>query len=216
LDDMLEKGIVRPSNSPWGAPAILVAKKDGTKRMCIDYRELNKATIKNKYPLPRIDDLLDQLKGASVFSQLDLRTGYHQMSVEEKSIPLTAFRTRYGLYEFRVMPFGLTNAPAFFMDLMNRVFRAYLDRFVVVFIDDILVYSRSEEEHAEHLKVVLETLREHKLFAKLSKCHFWVREVKFLGHVITSKGIAVDPEKVDAVQQWKKPTSVTEIRSFLA
>jgi hypothetical protein len=183
--------------------------------MCVDYRELNKRTIKNKYPLPRIDDLLDQLKGATVYSQFDLRTGYHQMRVEEKSIPVTAFRTRYGLYEFPVMPFGLTNAPAYFMDQMNRTFRPYLDQFVIVFIDDILVYSKTEEEHAVHLKTVLEILREQKLYAKFSKCRFWEKEVKFLGHIISKEGIAVDPEKVRAVREWKQPTTVTEVRSFL-
>jgi hypothetical protein len=183
--------------------------------MCIDYRELNKRTIKNKYPLPRIDDLLDQLRGAGVFSQFDLRTGFHQMGVEEKSIPLTAFRTRYGLYEFPVMPFGLANAPAYFMDMMNRIFRPCLDQFVIVFIDDILVYSKNEEEHERHLDTVLKALREHKLYAKFSKCKFWEKKVHFLGHVITKEGIAVDPEKVRAVQEWKQPEDVTEIRSFL-
>lgn len=206
---------IRPSTSPWGAPAIFVAKKDGSQRMCIDYRELNRVTIKNKYPMPRIDDLFDQLRGARVFSQFDLRTGYHQMRVAEDSIPLTAFRTRYGLYEFPVMPFGLTNAPAYFMDLMNRIFQPYIDQFVVIFIDDILVYSQTTEEHEHHLRKVLEILREQQLFAKFSKCHFWQKEVRFLGHVVSAGGIAVDPDKVVAVKEWKQPTSVTEIRSFL-
>ena len=206
---------IRPSTSPWGAPAIFVSKSDGSLRMCIDYRDLNKITIKNKYPLPRIDDLFDQLKGASVFSQFDLRTGYHQMRVEDSSIPITAFRTRYGLFEFEVMPFGLSNAPAFFMDLMNRIFRPYLDKFVIVFIDDILVYSRSMEEHREHLRIVLQLLRDHQLYAKFSKCHFWESEVRFLGHVVTSEGISVDPAKVVAVREWKQPTNATEVRSFL-
>lgn len=207
--------LIRPSTSPWGAPAIFVSKKDGSRRMCIDYRELNRVTIKNRYPMPRIDDLLDQLKGACVFSQLDLQSGYHQMRVEEPSIPLTAFRTRYGLYEFPVMPFGLTNAPAFFMDLMNRLFQPFLDQFVIIFIDDILVYSRSIEEHRHHLRKVLEVLREQKLYAKFSKCHFWKKEVRFLGHVVSEDGISVDPDKVVAVREWKQPTTVTEIRSFL-
>jgi hypothetical protein len=172
LQELLEMGFIRPSVSPWGAPVLFVKKKDGSMRLCIDYRQLNKITIKNKYPLPRIDDLFDQLRGACYFSKIDLRSGYHQLKVKESDIPKTAFRTRYGHYEFVVMPFGLTNAPAAFMDLMNRIFHPYLDKFVVVFIDDILVYSRTKEEHDEHLRIVLQTLREKKLYAKLSKCEF--------------------------------------------
>ncbi|KAK5832835.1 hypothetical protein PVK06_016638 [Gossypium arboreum] len=160
LQELLDKGFIRPSTSPWGAPVLFVKKKDGSLRLCIDYRQLNKVTIKNKYPLPRIDDLFDQLKGAAVFSKIDLRSGYYQLKVKECDVPKTAFRTRYGHYEFLVMPFGLTNAPAAFMDLMNRIFQSYLDRFVVVFIDDILVYSKTESEHAQHLRIVLQTLRE--------------------------------------------------------
>ncbi|CAJ2638292.1 unnamed protein product [Trifolium pratense] len=176
---------------------------------------LNKVTIKNKYPLPRIDDLMDQLVGASVFSKIDLRSGYHQIRVKTEDIPKTAFRTRYGHYEYSVMPFGVTNAPGVFMEYMNRIFHSFLDKFVVVFIDDILVYSKSEEEHKEHLRIVLQVLKEKKLYAKLSKCEFWLKEVSFLGHVISSGGIAVDPAKVDAVLQWGTPESVSEIRSFL-
>ena len=164
-------------------------KKDGTLRLCIDYRQLYRATIKNKYPLPRIDDLFDQLKDATVFSKIDLRSGYHQLKIKESDIHKTAFRTRYGHYEFVVMPFGLTNAPAAFMDLMNRVFHPYLDKFVIVFIDDILVYSKNEEEHAKHLRVALQTLREKELYAKFSKCEFWLKEVGFLGDLISEKGI---------------------------
>ncbi|KAD2805327.1 hypothetical protein E3N88_38704 [Mikania micrantha] len=215
LQDLLNKGFIRPSISPWGAPVLFVKKKDGSMRMCIDYRELNKLTVKNKYPLPRIDDLFDQLQGASWFSKIDLRSGYHQLKVREEDIPKTAFRTRYGHYEFLVMSFGLTNAPAAFMDLMNRVCQPMLDRSVIVFIDDILIYSKSEGDHACHLKEVLETLCKEKLFAKFSKCAFWLREVQFLGHVISTDGIMVDPTKVEAVMKWSPPKTPTEIRSFL-
>ena len=190
-------------------------KKDGTLRLCIDYRELNKVTIKNKYPLPRIDDLFDQLQGASVFSKIDLRSGYHQLKVKEEDILKTAFRTRYGHYEFLVMPFGLTNAPAAFMDLMNRVFKEYLDKFVIVFIDDILIYSRSKEDHVEHLRTVLKILKQKKLYAKFKKCEFWLDKIAFLGHIVSSEGILVDPSKVEAVENWPRPKSVSEVRSFL-
>jgi hypothetical protein len=215
LQELLDKGFIRPSSSPWGAPVLFVKKKDGTLRMCIDYRELNKVTIKNKYPLPRIDDLLDQLQGASVFSKIDLRSGYHQVRVKEGDIPKTAFRTRYGHYEFLVMSFGLTNAPAVFMNTMNRVFHDYLDQFIVVFIDDILIYSKNQEDHGVHLRKALERLRREQLFAKLEKCEFWLDSVSFLGHVISGEGVSVDPEKVKAVVDWTRPTSVHEVRSFL-
>jgi hypothetical protein len=173
-----------------------VEKKAGPRRMCINYRALNEVTIKNKYPLPRIEDLFDQLRGASVFSKTDLRPGYHQLGIRPSDISKTIFITKYGLYEFTVMSFGLTNAPAFFMNLMNNVFMDYLDKFVVVFIDDILIYSQSEEEHVDHLKMVLQRLREHQLYAKLSKCEFWINEVRFLGHIINKDGLVVDPKKV--------------------
>ena len=215
LQELLDKGFIRPSVSPWGAPVLFVKKKDGTLRMCIDYRQINKVTVKNKYPLPRIEDLFDQLKGAGVFSKIDLRSGYYQLRVKGGDVPKTAFRTRYGHYEFLVMPFGLTNAPAAFMDLMNRVFRPYVDQFVVVFIDDILVYSKDAQEHEQHLRIVLETLREKKLYAKLSKCDFWLKEVSFLGHIVSAEGIRVDPAKIEAVVNWKSPQNVTEVRSFL-
>ncbi|GJU73112.1 putative nucleotidyltransferase, ribonuclease H [Tanacetum coccineum] len=215
LKELQDKGFIRPSSSPWGAPVLFVKKKDGSFRMCIDYRELNKLTVKNRYPLPRIDDLFDQLQGSQFFSKIDLRSGYHQLRVHEDDIPKTAFRTRYGHFEFTVMPFGLTNAPAIFMDLMNRVCRPYLDKFVIVFIDDILIYSKTQEEHVEHLRLVLELLKKEKLYAKFSKCEFWLREVQFLGHVINGNGIHVDPSKIEAVKNWKAPRTPTEVRSFL-
>jgi hypothetical protein len=215
LAELLDKGFIRPSASPWGAPVLFVKKKDGSLRLCIDYRQLNQVTIKNKYPLPRIDDLFDQLQGAAVFSKIDLRSGYYQLRVRPEDVPRTAFRTRYGHFEFLVMPFGLTNAPAAFMDLMNRVFQPYLDRFVIVFIDDILVYSRSEAEHVEHLRIVLQILRDRELYAKLDKCEFWLSQIHFLGHVVSKDGVAVDPSKVEAVLRWERPKNATEIRSFL-
>jgi len=184
IEDLMEKQFIRPSTSPWGAPVLLVKKKDGSSRLCVDYRQLNKVTIKNKYPLPRIDDLMDQLHGSSVFSKIDLRSGYHQILVKADDVQKTAFRSRYGHYEYVVMPFGVTHAPAVFMDYVNRIFRPFLDKFVVVFIDDILIYSRTQEEHAEHLRLVLGVLREKQLYAKLSKCEFWLDEVQFLGHAI--------------------------------
>jgi hypothetical protein len=215
IDELSEKGYIRPSTSPWAAPVLFVEKKDGTKRMCIDYRALNEVTIKNKYPLPRIEDMFDQLRGASVFSKIDLRSGYHQLRIRSSDIPKTAFITKYGLYEFTVMSFGLTNAPAFFMNLMNSVFMDYLDKFVVVFIDDILIYSRSEEEHADHLRMVLLRLQEHQLYAKLSKCEFWISEVLFLGHIINKEGLVVDPKKVTYILNWKALTDARGIKSFV-
>ncbi|GJW30642.1 reverse transcriptase domain-containing protein, partial [Tanacetum coccineum] len=186
LKELQDKGFIRPSSSPWGAPVLFVKKKDGSFRMCIDYRELNKLTFKNRYPLPRFDDLFDQPQGSQFFLKIDLRSGYHQLRVHEDDIPKNAFRTRYRHFEFTVMPFGLTNAPAVFMDLMNRVCRPYLHKFVIVFIDDILIYSKTQEEHVEHLR-----------------------------HVINSKGIHVDPSKIEAVKNWKSPRTLTEVRSFL-
>ncbi|GJY35735.1 putative nucleotidyltransferase, ribonuclease H [Tanacetum coccineum] len=207
LKELSDKGFIRPSSSPWGAPVLFVKKKDGSFQMCIDYRELNKLTVKNRYPLPRIDDLFDQLQGSSIYSKIDLRSGYHQLRVREEDIPKTAFRTRYGHYEFQVMPFGLTNAPAVFMDLMNRVCKPYLDKFVIVFIDDILIYSKSKQEHAEHLKLILELLKKEQLYAKLSKCEFWIPKVQFLSHVIDSQGIHVDPAKIESVKDWASPNA---------
>ncbi|KAA0033475.1 pol protein [Cucumis melo var. makuwa] len=215
LQELLNKGFIRPSVSPWGVPVLFVKKKDGSMRLCIDYRELNKVTVKNRYPLPRIDDLFDQLQGATVFSKIDLRSGYHQLRIKDGDVPKIAFRSRYGHYEFIVMSFGLTNAPAVFMDLMNIVFREFLDTFVIVFIDDILIYSKTEAEHEEHLRIVLQTLRDNKLYAKFSKCEFWLKQVSFLDHVVSKAGVSVDPAKIEAVTGWTRPSTVSEVRSFL-
>jgi hypothetical protein len=194
---------------------LFVEKKDGTQWMCIDYRSLNEVAIKNKYPLPRIEDLFDQMKGAGVFSKIDLRSRYHQLRIRESYIPKTAFHTQYGLYEYTVMSFGLTNAPAYFMYLMNKVFMEYLDKFIVVFIDDILIFFKMEEEHEKHKRLALEKLRSNQLYAKFSKCEFWLTEVAFLGHVISTGGVSVDLGKVRDVLNWMPPTSVSDIRSFL-
>jgi len=215
IEELMEKQFIRPNTWPWRALVLLVKKKDGSSRLCVDYKQLNKTTIKNKYPLPRIDDFMDQLHGSSLFSKIDLRSGYHQILVKAEDVQKTAFRTRYGHYEYVVMPFGVTNAPAMFMDYMNRIFWPFLDKFVVVFIDDILIYSKTREEHAEHLRLVLSVLREKQLYAKLSKCEFWMDEVQFLGHVISTQGIVVDPAKVEAVVKWESPKSAIEIRSFV-
>nr|GEW02454.1 hypothetical protein [Tanacetum cinerariifolium] len=195
LKELSKKGFIRPSSSPWGASVLFVKKKDGSFRMCIDYRELNKLTVKNRYLLTRIDDLFDQLQGSSVYSKIDLR---------------------YGHFEFQVMPFGLTNAPAVFMDLMNQVCKPYLDKFVIMFIDDILIYSKNKEDHEEHLKTILELLKNEKLYAKFSKCDFWLESVHFLGHVIDNDGVHVDPAKVEAIQNWSAPTTQMEVRQFLS
>ncbi|GJV03589.1 putative reverse transcriptase domain-containing protein [Tanacetum coccineum] len=215
LQELSDKGFIRPSSSPWGAPVLFVKKKDRSFRMCIDYRELNKLTVKNRYPLPRIDDFFDQLQGSSVYSKIDLRSGYHQLRVREEDILKMAFMTRYGHYEFQVMPFGLTNAPAVFMDLMNRVCKPYLDKFVIVFIDDILIYSKNKKEHEEHLKAILELLKKEELYAKFSKCEFWIPTVQFLGHVIDCQGIHVDPVKIKSIKDWVSPKTPMEIRQFL-
>jgi hypothetical protein len=215
LQELLDKGFNRPSTSPWRCPALFVKKKDKSLRLCIDYHLLNVVTIKNKYSLPCIDVLFDQLVGAKVFYEIDLRSGYHQIKIRASDIPKTAFSTRYGMYEYLVLSFGLTNAPAYFMYLMNSIFMPVLNKFVVVFIDDILVYSKNEVEHAKHLHTILQRLREHRLYAKLSKCDFWLKEIKFLGHTISQEGISVDPDKVHQVMNWKPPTTIHQIQSFL-
>jgi hypothetical protein len=184
-------------------------------RLCIDFRKLKKVTIKNKYHLPRIDDLFDQLKDARIFSKIDLRSGYHQVRIKYEDIKKTTFKTNYGHYEFTVVPFGLSNAPVVFMCLMNGVFREYLDEFVIIFLDDILVYYKTEEEHKKHLRMVLQVLREHQLFVKLSKCSFYQSRIHYLGHIISEEGITVDPENIEVIKGWKIPKNVIEVRSFM-
>ncbi|GJV65889.1 putative nucleotidyltransferase, ribonuclease H, partial [Tanacetum coccineum] len=215
LQELQDKGFIRPSHSPWEAPVLFVKKKDGSFRMCIDYHELNKLTIKNRYPLPRINDLFDQFQEECYFSKIDLRFDYHQLRVHDDDISKTAFKTRYGHFKFTVMPFGLTNAPAVFMDLMNRVCKPYLDKFVIVFIDDVFIYSKMKEDHENHLRLMLDLLRKEKPYAKFSKCEFWLQEVHFLGHVVNHDGIHVDPSKIKAVKSWKALTTPSEVRSFL-
>ncbi|GKC42744.1 putative reverse transcriptase domain-containing protein [Tanacetum coccineum] len=198
-----------------GSPVLVWQEERLDHSGCAVIREINKLTVKNRYPLPRIDDLFDQLQGSSVYSKIDLRSGYHQLRVWEGDIPKMAFRTRYDHYEFQVMPFGLTNAPAVFMDLMNCVCKPYLDKFLIVFIDDILIYSNNKKEHEEHLTTILELLKKEELYAKFSKCKFWIPKVQFLGHVINSEGIHVDPTKIESIKDWVSPKSPTEIRQFL-
>jgi hypothetical protein len=214
LQGLLDKGYIHPSISLWGC-SVLFVEKDKEMRLCVDYRPLNAVTIKNKYPLPRIDVLFDQLAGAQVFSKIDLRFGYHQIKIHAEDIPKTTFTTRYGLFKYLVKSFGLTIAPAHFMCLTNSVFMPELDKFVIVFIEDILIYLRSMEEHEEHLQIVLQQLRDHQLYAKFSKCEFWIKEVPFLGHVVSPEGITVDPSKVKEVLEWKQPTKVSEVQNFL-
>ena len=197
----MSKGYIRPSKSPWGAPVLFTKKKDGSLRLCVDYRGLNKLTIKNKFPLPRVDDIFDHLCGSKIFSKIDLRSGYHQIRIKESDIAKTGFRSRLGHYEYVVLPFGLTNAPATFMTLMNSLFRDYLGKLVLLLMNDILIYSKNKVEHKKHLKQVFEILREHKLYAKLSKRVFFILRVEFLGHVISDVGVSVDPKNVTAVAE---------------
>ena len=215
LEELVKSGFIRPSKSPFGAPILFVKKKDSTMRMCVDYRALNEITIKNKYPLPRVDELFDRLQGAQYFSKIDLRSGYHQIRIDDQDIPKTAFRTRYGHFEFLVLPFGLTNAPATFMHLMHETFRSHLDDYVIVFLDDILIYSKSLDDHERHVREVLEILRKQKLYAKESKCELFKEEVEFLGHIVGRSGIRMMEDKVKAVREWPTPTKATDVRSFL-
>ncbi|XP_059663382.1 uncharacterized protein LOC132309045 [Cornus florida] len=215
LKELVDAGYIRPSKAPYGAPVLFQRKKDGSLHMCIDYRALNKVTIKNKYPIPLIADLFDQLGGACYFTKLDLRSGYYQVRIADGDEPKTTCVTRYGSYEFLVMPFGLTNAPATFCTLMNKLFHPYLDRFVVVYLDDIVVYSATLEEHVQHLRAVFQVLRENDLYVKMEKCSFAQEKVLFLGHKIWNGKLMMDEAKVRAIQEWEPPTKVTELRSFL-
>ncbi|CAI7760631.1 unnamed protein product [Closterium sp. NIES-53] len=215
IEYLLDKGLIRPSTSPYGAPMLFTPKPDGSLRMCIDYRALNMQTIKNKYPIPRIDDLIGQLRGATVFSKLDLRSRYWQIRMADNSIHKTAFRTRYGSYEYLVMPFGLTNAPATFQAEMNHILRPLLDECVVVYLDDILIYSRDMKQHIGHIRRVFEILRREKFYVKLSKSEFALKKVKFLGHMVSAQGVHVDPKKIEAVRTWKTPENVKELQQFL-
>ena len=214
ITHLLDKGLIRPSSSPFGAPVLLVQKKDKSFRMCIDYRALNKVTVKNRYPIPRVDDLLDKLKGASVFSKIDLKSGYHQIRMHPNDIFKTAFRTQSGHYEFVVLPFGLTNAPATFSRMMNQIFLNHQD-FVIVFFDDILIFSRSHEQHKQHLHTIFELLREHDLYANPDKSQFFQTQIEYLGHIVSSDGIRPDPRKIETIQKWPTPKNVHEVRSFL-
>ena len=217
LNQMLDNGWIRPSTSPFGAPVLMVKKKDGTNRACIDYRQLNSLTKKNVYPIPRIDEMLDNLQGAKIFTSMDLYKGYHQcrLNSTDGSIERSAFKTRWGLFEYLVLPFGLCNAPATFMAMMNDVLRPYLDKFVLCFLDDILIYSKSRAEHLHHLQMVLSTLLQYHLHLQLKKCSFGKDSVLFLGHIVSQAGISVDPAKIEAVQKWPTPTNLKEIRAFL-
>lgn len=214
LTGLLAQGFIRPSVSPYGAPVLFVKKKDGSMRMCVDYRALNKITVKNRYPLPRIDDLLDRLCGAKVFSKIDLASGYHQVRIAPEDVHKTAFRTRYGHYEFTVLPFGLCNAPATFQRLMNDTLFDYVDKFVIVYLDDICIYSPDSATHLEHLRLVLDKLREAKLVGKLKKCEFGIPRMEFLGHIVSGDGIEMQQDKVKAIKDWPVPTSVTEVLQF--
>jgi hypothetical protein len=215
IKHLLETKLIRPSHSPYVSLVLLVKKIDISWRLCIDFRKLNAQTIKNKFPVPVIEDLLDELHGAKILSKHDLRSGYHQIRMHEDDIHKTAFKTYFGHFEYVVMPFGLSNAPATFQSLMNDIFSDHLRKFILVFFDDILVYSQTMEEHLQHLHIALSLLRQHQLAAKMSKCVFGVSHVEYLGHVISAKGVSTDPAKISAIIDWETPQSVTQLRSFL-
>nr|GFB09188.1 Ty3/gypsy retrotransposon protein [Tanacetum cinerariifolium] len=215
IAEMLKDVLIKPSHSPYSSPVLLVRKKDGTWRFCVDYRALNAITIRDRFPIPTVDELLDELHGARIFSKIDLRAGYLQIRVSREDTQKTAFRTVDGHYEFLVMPFGLSNAPSTFQSAMNDIFRDVLRRFVLVFFDDILVYSPSHEVHYRYLRHVFETLARNRFFAKQSKCIFSITEVHYLGHVISKAGVSTDTEKIKSIQEWPKPTTITGLRGFL-
>src|SRR4030095_1065017 len=215
LDQLLKDGKIELSTSPYGAPVLFVKKKDGTLRMCIDYRALNSQTIQNRYALPRIDELFDRLHGAKVFSKLDLTSGYYQIAVELKDRYKTAFRTQYGHYEFNVMPFGLTNAPTTFQTLINDIFRDLLDICVIVYLADILIYFKNKDEHEHHLRQVLQRLKDHQLYAKLSKCTFFANSIEYLGHIVDGEGLRPNPQLIQALMDFPRPTNLKELQSFL-
>jgi hypothetical protein len=214
VNELLQAGQIRPSSSPFGSPVLLVGKKDGSQRMCIDYRALNKITIKNRFPIPQIDDIFYKLKDAKIFSKIDLKSGYHQIRIVEEDIHKTAFRTTFGLYEFLVMPFGLTNAPATFARMMDIIFKK-LSNFSGVFFDDILIFSKNEEQHKIHLVVVFEVLKENKLYVNRKKYEFFLHKIQYLGHIISNEGISMDPEKIKAIVDWPQPKDIHEVKSFL-
>jgi hypothetical protein len=215
IQELLNKGHIRPSSSPCGSPIVLVQKKDGTWQLCIDYRALNKITVINQYSIPRIDDFLDQLTEAKYFSKIDLKSGYHQVPIEQTDVWKTAFKSKEGLFEWLVMPFGLTNAPATFMRMMDDILRPFTNTFVVVYLDDILIYNKTWDEHLQHIQQVLHTLRQHKLYANLKKCSFGMDRVHYLGYIIDQHGVHVDPAKIQVIRDWPAPTTLNELRSFL-